>query len=102
VAKRLTFKEALDGCLAARSPEWRSDKHRRQWRTSVEQHALPVLGNIPVDAIDVPHILKVLEPIWLTTPETANRVRSRIERVLSWATAGRYRTGVKRTPFLTA
>jgi integrase len=92
-AKRLTFKEALDGCLAARSSEWRSDKHRRQWRTSVEQHALPVLGSLPVDAIDVPHILKVLEPIWKTTPETANRVRARIERVLSWATAGKYRHG---------
>jgi integrase len=92
-AKRLTFKEALDGCLAARSSEWRSDKHRKQWRTSVEQHAVPVLGNLPVDRIDVPHILKVLEPIWLTTPETANRVRSRIERVLSWATAGKYRHG---------
>jgi integrase len=68
-------------------------EHRRQWRTSVEQHALPVLGGLTVDAIDLPHILKVLEPIWLTTPETANRVRSRIERVLSWATARKYRHG---------
>jgi integrase len=93
LAKRLTFSEALEGCLAARSSEWRSDKHRRQWRSSVEQHAIRVLGQLPVDAIDVPHVLKVLEPIWLTMPETASRVRARIERVLSWATAGKYRHG---------
>jgi len=92
-AKRMTFREALDGCLAARSSEWRSDKHRRQWRASVEQHVLPILGSLPVDAIDVPHILKALEPIWREKPVTAERVRGRIERILSWATAGKYRHG---------
>ena len=51
------------------------------------------MGNLAVDTIDVPHILSVLEPIWHTKAETANRVRSRIERVLSWATARNYRRG---------
>jgi integrase len=52
-----------------------------------------VLGGLPVAGIDEAHILKVLGPIWTTKPETAGRVRGRIESVLDWATARKYRTG---------
>ena len=67
--------------------------HRLQWRGSLESYVYPVLGNLPVDAIELPHILKVLEPIWLAKVETAGRVRGRIERVLSWCTIRGYRKG---------
>jgi hypothetical protein len=51
------------------------------------------MGNMAAQAIDTPLVLKVLEPIWTTRPETASRVRGRIEAVLDWAKARKIRTG---------
>ena len=53
----------------------------------------PFLGELPVDKIEVAHVMKVLEPIWTEKPETASRVRGRIEAVLDWATARGFRKG---------
>jgi integrase len=92
-AKRKTFRECADAYIAAHSTEWRSAKHVQQWRSTIETYAFPTLGNLPVDAIQLPHILKVLEPIWRDKNETASRLRGRIERILSWATVRGYRRG---------
>jgi integrase len=92
-AKRKTFIECADAYIAAHSSEWRSIKHIQQWRSSLEAYAFPILGKLPIDAIELPHILNVLEPIWRDKNETATRLRGRIERILAWATVRKYRQG---------
>lgn len=93
VAKRMTFREAAERYIAAKSPEWKNEKHRWQWEATLEAHAYPILGDLSVADIDTPLVLKVLEPIWQDIPETASRLRGRIEAVLGWATVHRHREG---------
>ncbi len=90
---RLTFKEAALRCHLLKSPEFRNDKHRKDWISTLERHAFPTLGKMPVASIETPHILKMLEPIWQIKTETATRVRQRTEAVLTWATVSKYRSG---------
>ena len=71
---------------------FRNEKHRAQWRSTLKQHAKPLLS-IPVDAITTADVLKCLKPIWTRIPETASRVRGRIEKVLDAAKAKGHRTG---------
>jgi integrase len=92
-AKRISFAEATERYITAHAVKWTNAKHAAQWRSSVEQYAHPVMGKLPVDAIDLQHVLKVLEPIWLSKHETASRLRGRIEKVLSWATVRKFRHG---------
>jgi integrase len=92
-ARAMTFKDCFEACLASHEGGWKNAEHRRQWRTSIEQDVLPVLGDLAVDDIGTPHITKVLEPIWKLKPETASRTRGRIERVLAWATVRGFRSG---------
>jgi integrase len=82
--KAITFGECFDAYIAAHSAGWKP-KHAALWRSSVTQHALPTLGSLPVAAIDTAAVLRVLTPIWNTMPETASKVRSRIESVLDQA-----------------
>ncbi|OAN73270.1 integrase [Rhodobacteraceae bacterium EhC02] len=89
----LTFVAAMDLYLAAKLDEFRNEKHKKQWRATLDTYACPVLGPKLVSEITVQHILKVLEPIWQTKTETASRLRGRIENVLSWATVAGHRTG---------
>src|SRR5262249_47905132 len=56
-------------------------------------YAFPVLGSLPVAAIDTPLVLRALKPIWSTIPESASRIRGRIKNVLGWATVHHYRSG---------
>lgn len=83
-AKAITFAECFDAYTAAHSAGWKP-KHAALWRSSVTQHALPVLGSLPVQAIDTAAVLRALTPIWTTKPETAAKLRSRIEAVLDQA-----------------
>jgi len=92
-ARAMTFKDCFEACLASHEEGWKNAEHRRQWRTSIEQDVLPVIGDLAVDDIGTPHIIKVLEPIWKSKPETASRIRGRIERVLAWATVRGFRSG---------
>jgi integrase len=92
-AARVTFEQAATRYISAHSSSWKNEKHRAQWASTLEAYAYPVMGKLSVDAIELPHVLKVLEPIWTEKPETANRVRGRIERVLAWATVRKYRKG---------
>lgn len=92
-SKALPFEKAARMCHTAKAHEFRSEKHRRDWLSSLEHHAFPVLGKMPVAEIELPHVLQALEPIWHEKTETATRVRQRIESVLTWATVSGYRNG---------
>jgi integrase len=92
-AKAVTFRECADALLDAKRPGWRSPVHRRQWEMTLYEYACPVLGALPVQAIDTTLVMKIIEPLWKTRPETASRLRGRIEAVLDWAKARGYRTG---------
>jgi integrase len=88
----LPFKQAAEAYNAAHEAKWRDPRHRRQFLGSLNRHA-STLANMPVAIIDTPAILRVLQPIWNTKTETANRVRQRIEAVLDWSTVSGYRQG---------
>lgn len=92
-SKRMTFAEAARLCHEKKQSEFKNEKHAKQWISTIERYAFPVIGNIPVDEIDLPHILSVLEPIWHEKTETATRLRQRLEAVLSWATVSGHRQG---------
>jgi integrase len=92
-AKAISFREAAEQYIAAHKAGWRSPKSLQQWQGSLRDYAFPVLGNLPVQAIDVGPVMMAIEPIWAIKPETASRVRGRIESVLDWATARGYRQG---------
>lgn len=89
----LTFDAAVETYLAAKLDEFRNEKHRKQWRSTLTTYASPVLGPKRVSEITVQDVLRVLEPIWQTKTETAKRLRGRIENVLSWATVAGHRKG---------
>ena len=92
LARRVTFGDCCDRYIAAHKAGWRNAKHAAQWRSTLDTYAADLLP-LPVDAIDTALVLQVLEPIWASKTETATRVRQRIEAVLSWATARKYRSG---------
>ncbi len=84
--RTMTFKEAALQFLGTTKIEsLKSDKHRAQWRSTLEQYAFPVFGSLPLQQIDSAIVLKALLPVWKRTPETGTRLRSRIERVIAWA-----------------
>ena len=89
----ITFKAAAEAHLAANAESWRNPKHRTQWPNTLRDYVYPIMGDIPVADIETSHVLAVLEPIWKTKPETANRVRGRIAAVLTSAKARGQRTG---------
>jgi integrase len=88
-----TFKKVAEACIDANEAGWRNAKHAQQWRNTLATYAYPKLGGIPVGAISTGHVLQCLEPIWKSKPETASRVRGRIEQVLDFAKARELRTG---------
>ena len=92
-AKAITFKECAESYIKAHRAGWRNAKHAAQWEATLATYAELVIGERSVQAIDTGLVLKVLEPIWTEKPETAGRVRGRIEAILDWATAREYRTG---------
>jgi integrase len=92
-AKAFTFDQAAERYIAAHAPAWRNPKHRQQWRNTLATYCSPVIGALPVGAIDVGLVLQILEPIWSSKPETAGRLRGRIEVILDWARVRGYRDG---------
>ena len=89
-ARHKTFFEVAQAYLAAHDGDWKNAKHAAQWAASFTTHCKPI-AHLPIAAIDTTHILEVLRPIWHRTPETASRVRGRIERVIAYAVAAKYR-----------
>jgi integrase len=87
-----TFGEFADQVARDLADGFRNDKHKAQWAMTLKVYAAP-LREKPVDKITTEDVLAVLQPIWREKPETASRVRGRIERVLNAAKAKGYRTG---------
>jgi integrase len=79
------FEDVAEDYLRRFESSWKSTRHWEQWRQSLDNYILPVLGELDVASIDTEHVMKVLSPIWDTKPETASRVRGRIERILAFA-----------------
>ncbi len=92
-AKTMIFSECAAAYIAAHRTGWRSVRHMNQWKSTFAAYVTPVFGKLPVQAIDTMLVTKVLEPIWSTKPETARRLRRRIEAVLDWAKAREHRDG---------
>jgi integrase len=92
-AKSVTFDACAAAYVDAHKAGWQNIKHQDQWRNTLKTYASPVFGALSVQAVDVGLVLKALEPIWHDKPETASRVRGRIEAVLDWATVRGYRSG---------
>jgi len=90
-ANSRTLLQCADAYHASHCAGWSNRKHAREWKVSLTTHVPPSIGTLPVAAIDTGHVLRVLEPIWTRIPETATRVRSRIESVLEWARVHGYR-----------
>jgi integrase len=91
--RAMTFKQCATAYIAAHEPSWRGNHSRRQWTQSLQNHVFPVIGDFPVYDIDTPRVMSVLEPIWTQVPETARRIRNRIELIIDYATAHGMRTG---------
>ena len=89
----MTFREVGSLHVEAHRDGWRNHKHRAQWTSTLDGYAYPVLGDMPVAKVAVGDVLRVLEPMWRATPETASRLRGRIEAVLDYAAARGWRTG---------
>jgi integrase len=79
--------------MRAHKAGWRNAKHGDQWRNTLAAYAYPLIGALPVQQIDAGLVIRILEPIWATKTETANRVRRRIEAVLDAAKARGHRLG---------
>jgi integrase len=91
--KGITFRAVAELYLKAHESAWRNPKHRAQWRSTLDAYAHPHMGDLPVRDVGTDHVLAALEPIWRTKPETATRVRGRIESVLDYATSRTWRQG---------
>ncbi len=92
-ARGLTFDQCAEAYIEAHRAGWKNAKHAAQWTATLDTYASPVFGALPVQAIDTALVTKALEPIWRVKPETASRLRGRIESVLAWATVRGYRAG---------
>ena len=92
-AKAMTFEQCAAAYIASHEAGWSNPKHRWQWRNSLAQHVYPVIGSLPVSLIDTALVMKTIEPLWTSIPETARRVRGRIESILDWARVSGYRAG---------
>lgn len=101
-AKTVTFEEAARQYYDQNEPRWRNRKAAAQFLSTMEDYVFPIFGKVSVADVDTGLVLKALEgehpkhpgkSIWMAIPETANRVRGRIENVLNWATTRGYREG---------
>jgi integrase len=89
----VTWDKAVPQFIEAHRPTWRNAKHAQQWANTLASYAGPVMNGLAVALVDTGHVTRILDPIWHEKPETASRVRGRIERVLDWCKVRGYRTG---------
>jgi integrase len=92
-ARIMSFDQCRDAFIAAKQAGWRNVKHASQWRNTLSTYVSPVFGKVSIGAVDTALVTKVVQPLWTTKPETARRVRGRIEAILDWAKACGYRDG---------
>jgi hypothetical protein len=93
IAKTVTFRHCAKNYHLAHKDGWKNAKHAAQWTNTMSTYAYPIIGELPVAAVDVGLVMKILEPIWRTKTETASRLRGRIESVIDYATARGFRNG---------
>lgn len=91
--KAVTFREAAKRYIDGHKAGWKNAKHANQWTATLTSYAYPLLGDLPVSAIETAHVLAVLEPVWSTKTETASRLRGRIEAILDYAKTHGWRSG---------
>jgi len=93
----LTFRQCAEQYIESHKAGWSNERHAKQWPATLQQYAYKIIGNMPVAQLSgrsgTQKIKEVLGPIWYTKPETASRVRGRIEKVLDWAKVHGYRDG---------
>ena len=89
----VSFQECADQYIASHRTGWKNPKHADQWTNTIATYCGPVIGNLLVCEVTVGYVMRVLDPIWSTKPETASRVRGRIESILDWAKVRGYREG---------
>lgn len=89
----VTLRDAAEAYIKANEGSWRNDKHRQQWRNTLTSYVYPIIGDLPVGHVGTAQVLSILEPIWQEKPETAGRIRGRIELVLDAAKARGMREG---------
>jgi integrase len=92
-AKAMTFRDCALRYIEAHRTSWKNPKHAAQWPATLESYVYPVMGALPMPAIDTGLVIKVVEPLWSTKPETASRVRGRIETILDYGAARGWRHG---------
>lgn len=92
-AAPLTFRDVAEQLVAAQSPAWSSEKTKSSWRLTLDRHAYPAVGDVPVAEIGSEHVVRALSPIWTAQPATARKLQRRIAAVLDFATAHGWRTG---------
>ena len=88
-----TFRQVAERYIAAHERAWKNEKHRHQWGATLKSFCYPVFGEKPVDQIDIGLVMRVLDGLWHEKPETATRVRGRIESILDYAKARGWRYG---------
>jgi integrase len=93
VARAITFEQAAQQYFDFHGRKWKNAKHTAQFMSTLRKYAFPHFGKLPVADVDMALILKAIEPIWYKKPETANRVRGRIEMVLNFAKVRGFRSG---------
>ena len=91
--KTRTFEQCAKAFINSHEAGWRNDKHRYQWRATLETYVYPSFGALSVGEVKTEHVLRALNPIWRVKPETATRVRGRIEAILNWAKVHGLREG---------
>jgi integrase len=92
-ARAVTFQQCAESYIASHGAGWRNAKHKYQWPATLSTYAYPVIGVLPVQTVDTGLVLKMLERIWTVKPETAGRVRQRVESILDFAKVRGYRDG---------
>jgi integrase len=93
VVAGITFKAVAEAYVTAHEAGWKNDKHIAQWKSTLKAYVYPRFGDVPVMTVATSHVLAALEPIWREKPETASRLRGRIEAILDYAKARQWRTG---------
>jgi integrase len=93
VPNAMTFRQAAEHYIAAHEAGWKNPKHRQQWGNTLRDYVYPDFGSLAISTFDTSHVTKILEPIWRVKPETAGRLRGRLEQVLDYARVREWRAG---------
>jgi len=91
--KFLSFKDAASALIESKRSGWKNAKHAAQWSSTLNTYAMPKLGDLDVKVIETADVVSVLKPIWNEKPETASRLRQRVEAILDYATVLGVRVG---------